>query len=238
MTFVHDFVNPPKLVKVTGEDGSRYYTTPEGNRYESVTTYLGRLFKKPHLHRWRAKLGAKEADKVTRAAAARGTTLHKAAEKYLMNETFELDPIAQSLFSKVKSHIDCLNNIHLLETALYSDELKLAGTPDCIAEWCDPAWEAELSVIDFKSKTKIYPKIFYAEHWLQTAIYGIMYKEHFGKMPKWSILILGCPTEPNGIVYKVPMTYCLELLRIFRTDGAEAFEARLEEAKKLTFKKP
>ena len=46
----------PRLQRVTKIDGERYYVTPEGNRYPSVTTVLSE-FKKKDLARWRARVG-------------------------------------------------------------------------------------------------------------------------------------------------------------------------------------
>ena len=42
----------PKLQKVTKDTGERYYVTPEGNKYPSVTTVLSEP-KKQQLKRWR-----------------------------------------------------------------------------------------------------------------------------------------------------------------------------------------
>jgi hypothetical protein len=185
-----------------------------------VTTYLSRLYDKPQLRAWKARVGAVEAQKVSTSAASRGTKLHKAAEKYLMNEPMDLDnsPHTKSLFIKARPHIDTLNNIRLLETPLYSDKLQLAGTPDCIADWCDPPWEANLAIVDFKSKTKIHKKTMYMEYWLQTAIYAHMFEELFGEKPKLSVLIMACPTISNAIVYTMPMEVCQGMLANFMKD--------------------
>ena len=41
MKFKHDFIDVPKLEQVTEPD-RRYYNTPDGNKYPSITTVLGR----------------------------------------------------------------------------------------------------------------------------------------------------------------------------------------------------
>ena len=218
--FTHNFFTPPKMIKVTGADGKRFYTTPEGKKYESVTTYLGRLYAKPELHKWKKRVGATEAAKVQKSTSGRGNSLHKAVENYLLNTPVDLSdsPVTKGLFNKIKPLVDNINNIRLLETALWSDELELAGTPDTVADWCDPPWEADLSIIDYKSKTKILPKKFYVDYYLQCACYSYMVEQHIGLIPKWAILVMASADVPEGVVYKIPMTDCRTLLSSFRRD--------------------
>ena len=45
-------------------NGSRVYTTPEGNKYSSVTTVLGELIK-ADIQKWRESIGEKEAKENT-----------------------------------------------------------------------------------------------------------------------------------------------------------------------------
>lgn len=45
-------------------DGKRYYVTPEGNKFISITTLLGH-FKQKSIAQWRKKVGEKEANRIT-----------------------------------------------------------------------------------------------------------------------------------------------------------------------------
>jgi hypothetical protein len=217
--FNHCFVNAPKLVKV-----DRRYVTPEGHSYESVTSYIDRLMPKPQLEAWRKKHGAIKAQAITTAAAKRGTSLHKACQTYLMNEELNLNdsPNTKSLFLKVKPLVDRLDNIRLIETPIYSDELKLGGTPDCIADW-----DSELAVADFKSSTKVKKKSWIMGYYLQCGAYGMIYNERFHQMPKKAVIIFGVPDQANGIVQEMPMEQCVEWFRMFRIDPV-TFCAQLE----------
>ena len=80
--FNHIECEIPDLIKVTGEDGKRYYTTPDGDRFPSVTTVLGAK-PKPYLQEWRNRVGEQEANRITKISSGRGTNLHTLCERYL-----------------------------------------------------------------------------------------------------------------------------------------------------------
>ena len=67
----HDIVSIDKL-KTLNTDKGRRYQTPDGTLYPSVTTILAHK-NKPFINAWRKRVGAKEADKISRQSAARGT---------------------------------------------------------------------------------------------------------------------------------------------------------------------
>ena len=67
--FNHDFVDFDKLKQVNTST-SRMYETPDGNLYPSVTTILAHK-NKPFINAWRKRVGAKEADKISRQSAAK-----------------------------------------------------------------------------------------------------------------------------------------------------------------------
>ena len=148
----HDF---PELLQ-ENVMGTRMYVAPNGQRYPSVTTVIADHGKEAILE-WRKKVGDEKANEISRKATTRGTSVHKALEKYLKNEdisSLEMLPNVKSLFVRMKAELDDkVNNIHCLEDRLYSHELKLAGTVDCIAEY-----KGVLSVIDFKTSIRLKKK--------------------------------------------------------------------------------
>lgn len=225
MTFQHAFVNPLKLEKVTQEDGNRRYVTPNGDHYESVTTFIGRHWDKSFLLKWKAKIGEEKAEKIKVDAARRGTALHKITESYLLNNLTEEvndDPNTKALFTKIKPLLDRLNNIRLLETPLYSDKLQLAGTPDCIAEYSNT-----LAVVDFKTSTRVKKKTQIVDYFLQCACYAEMFYEHFNEMPQKAVIIMAIPDLPYGMTYMHDMDVCLKMLQKFREDPV-SFQAKLK----------
>ena len=79
-----------ELKSETNEAGQRFYLTPSGEKYPSVTTVLGSLTK-DGIVQWRKRVGEEEANKITRRAANRGTQLHTICEQYILNnERFEI----------------------------------------------------------------------------------------------------------------------------------------------------
>ena len=59
----------------------RKYATPDGNRYPSVTTVLS-ILSEEFIQRWRARVGAEEANRISHRASTRGTAVHSIIEKY------------------------------------------------------------------------------------------------------------------------------------------------------------
>ena len=65
--------------------GKRFYITPEGKKYPSITTVLsGR--NNEGIVRWRESVGNDVANNIMRGAAKRGTAVHTLVENYLNNE--------------------------------------------------------------------------------------------------------------------------------------------------------
>jgi len=178
MTFNHvklpalDF----ELESITSESG-RIYLTPSGFSYPSVTTVLG-SFSKQGIQEWRERVGEEEANKISGRASRRGEALHLACEKYLLNEMTDMKlrsmmPNIKELFLQLKPELDKnIGNIYSIEQPLYSDNLKIAGRVDCIAEW-----DGKLSVIDFKTSTKEKLEGYILNYFLQCTAYAEMYEE-------------------------------------------------------------
>jgi genome maintenance exonuclease 1 len=189
--FNHINHNFPKLLQ-ENVDGSRHYVTPTGEKYPSVTTVLADYNKK-EIQEWRTRVGEEKANEISRKATTRGTSVHKALETYLNNEdisSLEMLPNVKSLFVRMKTEIDAkINNIHCLEEKLFSHELKLAGTVDCIAEH-----NGILSVIDFKTSVRLKKKENIGNYFMQAAAYRQMFKEMTGLDPKQVIILIGVDT--------------------------------------------
>lgn len=186
MQFQHIHTNFPKMTQVNTEDG-RYYVTPEGNHYDSITTILGRQ-PHPELDAWREKEGAERADQITQASSKRGTGLHKLCEDYLNNVPHLEYPCVSSklIFHSVRPHLKKINNIRGLEVGLYSDKLKAAGTTDCIADY-----DEVLSIIDHKNSRRIKKREWIDNYFIQTAFYAIALHELTGLTAKQLVIIMG-----------------------------------------------
>ena len=174
--FVHEMLlfELPKLTRAS-INGNRFYSTPDGKKYPSITTVVG-FHTKQGILAWRRRVGEEEANRISRESAGRGTKIHTICENYLKNKPDYSDGHEEehvSMFNQFQSEVDRINNIKCQETSLYSDQLGIAGTVDCIAEF-----NGKLSVIDFKTKRKEMRKEWTDSHFMQCAGYGKMWEEH------------------------------------------------------------
>ena len=171
-------------------DGVRYYKIPNEEeliKMDSITSVTSH-FNKEIFVNWRKKVGNEEADRITKAATGRGTDMHTLTEHYLKNEDLpEVRPISDFLFKIAKGHLNKINNIYALEGPLYSRELGIAGTVDCIAEY-----NGELAIIDFKTSKKPKPRDWVEHYFVQCMAYGCMLYEMKGIPVKKLVIIMAC----------------------------------------------
>ena len=176
------------LPKTKGKkiDGHRFYEI-NGTNYPSITTVLG-IQKTKELQKWRDSIGNDVANWEMGRAARRGKATHTLVEQYLRGETpSERSVLPLGLFRLLKPYVDQINNIHCLETIMYSKKLTVAGQVDCIAEY-----NGKLSVIDFKTANKERQESWIENYFLQTTAYSMMYEELYGtKIEQLVILIAG-----------------------------------------------
>ena len=180
-------------------DGVRYYKVPDLEEYlklvsiTSVTSHYNR----EKFAKWRKKVGDKVADEITRKATSRGTDTHTLIEHYLLNEDLPtVQPLSDYLYKIAKPTLNKIDNIHSLEGALYSKELGIAGTVDCIAEY-----EGELAVIDFKTSKAPKPREWIDGYFVQAAAYACMYYELTGTPVKKLVIIMACE-DGECVVYE------------------------------------
>ncbi len=165
-----------ELPDITTESikGKRFYVTPEGNKYPSITTVLSDR-NKEGIRKWRESVGNDVANQVMRQAASRGTAVHTLIENYLNNEELSKQGVLPvALFATIKSELDNINNIRIQEGGLYSNKLGVAGRVDCIAEY-----KGKISVIDFKTSTKEKKEEWVENYFIQGSAYCEMYEERF-----------------------------------------------------------
>src|SRR6056300_89355 len=185
------------LPKTKGKNvnGFRFYEI-DGKAYPSVTSVLG-IRKKKELQQWRDKIGEDVANWEMRRAARRGTAVHRLVEEYIKGQTpSERGVLPLGLFKLLKPYIDQINNVHLLETIMYSPKLTIAGQVDCVAEY-----NGKLSVIDFKTANKERNEEWIDNYFLQTTAYAHMYEEIFNK-PIEQIVILLAGEDGSVACYK------------------------------------
>ena len=180
-------------------DGVRYYKIPNGEdlmKLVSITSVTS-FYSREKFAKWRKKVGEKKANEITRKATTRGTDMHTMTEHYLLNEDLpEVQPMGDYLFKIAKPTLNKIDNIHALEGSLYSKELGVAGTVDCIGEY-----EGELAVIDFKTSKAPKPRAWIDGYFVQAAAYACMYYELTGTPVKKLVIIMACE-DGECVVYE------------------------------------
>lgn len=200
--FTHKPVANLPIVKVQNNPGGkRYYVTPDGDKYPSVTTMLGHQ-EKPWLEDWRQSLGVDKAAKETKRASDRGDAIHKLIEIYLDNKltsevlrTYHQEYV--SGFNQVKLRLNKVDNIRAQEIAIYSDVLQIAGRIDCIGEY-----DGVLSVIDFKTSTNMKYEGMINDYFLQTTAYAIMWGEITGEAIEDVVILMSVEKGMAPLVFK------------------------------------
>jgi len=195
-----NFINTelPQLERET-IDGVRYYKVPHEDqllKLVSITSITSHINKEIFVN-WRKRVGEQEADRITKAATSRGTDMHTLVENYLYNRDLPVvQPLSEFLFKIAKPELHKINNIRALEGSLYSKQLGVAGTVDCIADY-----DGELSIIDFKTSKKPKPKEWIEHYFVQAMAYGCMFYELTGVPVKKLVILMSCE---NGecVVYE------------------------------------
>jgi len=176
----------PELQKVTLESGTRYYVTPDGIKYPSVTTVISKR-KKEQLKKWREEVGEEVAKQISIAASIRGNIFHNNCEQYLKKQ-----PITESIgpmFNRFTPLLDRISDIICLEQHLYSNELKVAGQVDCVGKF-----DGLPSIIDFKTSSKFKKKDFIWDYLMQATAYSYMFEERTGIKISDITILITCET--------------------------------------------
>jgi genome maintenance exonuclease 1 len=191
-----------ELTSETTPEG-RYYQTPDGETYPSVTTVTGWKMKQ-FFADWRHR-NPDESQRVLR----RGNQLHDTIEKYLYNDESYLDGTDEDipkLFHQMSENLGRIDNITGLEQPLWSHTMKLAGRVDCIAEF-----DGKLSVIDFKGSTKLKKETDIKNYFLQATAYAIMFQERTKTPIEQIVILISCDTGESQVFVANPMDYVPQL---------------------------
>ena len=202
----------PKLQQIN-ENGTRYYVTPEGSKYPSITTVLS-AYNQKAIFDWRKRVGEEEANRISTRASNRGTQMHLICEKYLQNdEKFwgKAPPLARDMFSSIQKYVDMVEEVYGNEVALYSHELKTAGRIDVFCKM-----GGKPVILDFKTSSRHKSEKDIKNYFLQTTAYAIMIKELTGiVIPKVVVLIAVEDQTPQYFIKNVK-DYEEEVRQVFK----------------------
>ena len=213
-TFVDVDLKVPEVEPVN-QDGIRFYPIPGADKYYPSVTSITSFKNAAFFAGWRKKIGEEEANRITNRATQRGTAFHSITEDYVKGE-LNLDsylannPLSVRMFQSAKSTLDRIDNIHCLETFLYSHYLGLAGRVDCIGEF-----DGELAVIDFKTSTKEKQENYIEHYFVQETAYAAMFLERSGIEVKKIVTLIATEEGSVQVFEKYNLDDYLQLLKSY-----------------------
>lgn len=211
MPFVHVPLTSIELIAEMVE-GRRLYSVPSGGKYPSITTVLScNPEKKASIAKWRSRVGAEKAQRISTRAASRGTDFHSIAEDYLNNRydenKYKDKFLPLMMFKNARPTLDRINKIYAQEAALYSDHLEIAGRVDCIAEF-----DGELSIIDFKTSAEEKKLEWIEDYLIQETAYACMLYERYQLKVNKLVTIIACESGDTQVFVEAPKKEYLQKL--------------------------
>lgn len=200
-----------RLNSVEAEGLGRYYQSPKTLRwYPSVTTVVNHEMDE-HWKEWRKK---PENLAISKKALARGNRLHTMVEEYLKESTVPAEPFDRMNFDLLHPYLNKMGKIHAIETAMYSDQILMAGRVDCIAEY-----DGQLAIVDFKTSGKEKTKEQIQNYFHQTTAYSHMWNETHGENEKIDRLVILIVTDEGTVqeFVETPMAHKKTLFGVMRS---------------------
>ena len=209
-------------VDPVSKDGVRFYPIPGADKYYPSVTSVTSFKNAQFFAEWRRRIGETEANRITARATQRGTAFHSMAEDHFrgtldVNKYLENNPLSVRMFQSAKTTLNRINNIHCLETFLYSHYLGLAGRVDCIAEF-----DGELAVVDFKTSTKEKSEEHIEHYFVQETAYAAMFLERTGIEVKKIVTLIAVEDGSIQVFEKYNLDDYLQLLKTYIEEFANA----------------
>jgi len=176
MSTTNDYL---KRIEIPGM--GRFYQSPSsGIWFPSVTTVVNHADEE----KWAKWREDPENRKKSEAAMARGTKLHTLVENYLTKREMPAD-IDRTHFDSIFPMVQDIGEIFAIEQAMWSDNLRMAGRADCIAEY-----DGKASVIDFKTSVKPKRREWVLNYFQQASAYSWMWEERTGQKAEQIVLMV------------------------------------------------
>ena len=210
--------------------GLRFYETPTGEKYPSITTVLGKQpGKQKGLQEWRERVGVAQAQIISGKAARRGSVFHNIVENYLLDKDIsdfkQQNFMAWCMFGEMKSHLDeKINQVVLQEQTMFSPKFKVAGRCDLIG-----VYKNKLSVVDFKTTTRTKKEEWIGDYFIQCAAYASMYEEHTGESVEDVVIMMVAEDGEVQLFEKKTADY-LPQLEVLMDDFYETVVSDLQAA--------
>lgn len=174
--FKHDIIDIPKLA-LDESKNTHIYFTPDGKKLRSVTTMINQTKSKEDkkkLQDWKDKQGHDVANYIFSTASKIGLETHKLNENYINMKVKDTDYslLAHAHHDNFIPYLNKISTVYGIESKLYSDSMKLAGTADCIG-----TYDGKLSIIDYKTKRSLQAMEWMTDYFIQVTAYSKMWEE-------------------------------------------------------------
>ena len=183
--------NYPKSIRAY-YNGQRLYDI-NSEKLPSVTTILNATKseeQKASLERWRQKVGAKEADQISRQALNRGSIMHEYLEKFLLGKlnldllgdnSIERQMADQIIENGLRNHV---SEVWGVESTLYYPK-KYAGATDLLC-----ILDGKETVVDFKNSSKPRKDEWNHDYYLQLGAYSLAHNFVYGTNINLGVILL------------------------------------------------
>lgn len=196
------------------DQGKRYYITPEGSKYRSVTTALSSMGAEK-IAQWRKRVGEEEATRISTRSSTRGTKLHKICEDYVLGNHIDLDPIQKITFDPIKKYLDqYMDVVYGVELGLYSNTLQLAGRCDLVGRL-----HGMPCIIDFKTASKPKKEEWITNYFFQTTAYAQMVTERYQTLVKWVCILIVTEDGELQVFYRPVKNYYKDLVKFLQQNN-------------------
>jgi hypothetical protein len=199
-----------KEMEVCYDAAGRWYKTPEGHWYPSITTVL-KLLSEDGIKAWRERVGEEEADRVSQHACERGTAMHDILEHFCLGKPIPEDHeealrLAKQIIPKLKAN--CSRAL-CVETQLWSHSLKTAGRMDLAG-----IWRGESSIIDFKTAKKPKKEAWVQSYFQQCAYYSVALWQQKRIRTTQVVVIIANDQEMPQVFVKDPKPYLAQFIEL------------------------
>jgi len=173
------------------DHGARNYDVA-GQRLPSVTTILGKTKDQKFLQDWKKKVGEKEAERIKTSSAARGTSMHKYLENYVLGKGYEdLTDLGQETKRMAEKVIEVglapVSEYYGSEVTLYYPGL-YAGSTDLVG-----IHNGKETVIDFKQANRPKREEWIGDYKLQAGAYAMAHDQVHGSNIEQCVIMVCTP---------------------------------------------
>lgn len=172
-------------------NGHRHYSI-DNSKLPSVTTILGQTQpeeKRKALEAWKARLGARQADRQRDLAAMRGTSMHTYLEAYLRGSGhLDLTSVGKEagLMAKkvIESGLGDLEELWGIEVTVYYPDL-YAGATDVVGIYSNKD-----SIVDFKQTNKPKKREWIEDYFLQLGAYAMAHNHIYDTKINQGVILM------------------------------------------------